>query len=234
MTCECVAHTEVGRLRHRAGEQLGRHRHDVAFAAVVLAGTYLEAGDRGRMRVRPGDVILHDAYESHLDQVDRVGAEVLVLPWRTAISLPLGRVRDPDAVARLAERDVRAAATLLESEIVLRPAEAIDWPDQLAADLRRDPDVALDQWAISAGLRPESVSRGFRRAYGITPVAFRARSRTLHALAQVTSGRPLAQVAIECGFADQAHFTRSFRLLTGTSPSRWARLPLGDIARPSD
>ncbi len=223
MTCEWVARTEIGRLRHQACEQLGRHRHDVAFAAVVLAGNYLEAGDRGRMHVRPGDVILHGAYESHLDQVNRIGAEVLVLPWRAPVSMPLGSVRDPDAIARLAERDVCAAAARLESELELRPAQTLDWPDRLAEDLRRDPGLALDRWAIGAGLRPESVSRGFRRAYGITPAAFRARIRTLHALAQVTSGRPLAQVAIDCGFADQAHFTRSFRSLTGTSPSRWAR-----------
>jgi AraC-like DNA-binding protein len=176
------------------------------------------------MHVHPGDVILHGAYESHLDQVNRIGAEVLVLPWRGAVSMPLGSVRDPDAIARLVERDVRAAAAQLESELVLRPAETLDWPDRLATDLRRDPGLALDRWAIGAGLRPESVSRGFRRAYGITPAAFRARSRTLHALAQLTSGRSLAEVAIDCGFADQAHFTRSFRLLTGTSPSRWARL----------
>lgn len=224
MACECVAHTDIGRLRHRAGEQLGRHRHDIAFAAVVLAGTYLEAGDRGRMRARPGDVILHDAFESHLNQVDQAGAEVLVLPWRTDITLALGRVRDPDSIARLAERDARAAATLLEAELVLRPAETFDWPDRLAADLRRDPDIALDEWAMGANLRPESVSRGFRRAYGVTAMAFRARSRTLRALTQVSSGRPLAQVAVDCGFADQAHFTRSFRLLTGTTPGRWTRI----------
>lgn len=223
MVCECVSSTEIGRLRHPAGERLGRHRHDNGFAAIVLAGHYLEAGDRGRMRVRPGDVLLHGAFESHLDQVDRTGADVLVLPWRRAVDMPLGHVADPDAIVRLAERDVRGACALLEAGLTTQELQAQDWPDQLALDLRRCPDLSLEAWAAAAGLRPETVSRGFRRAFGIAPKAFRARLRTLHALSCIGGRRSLADVAARCGFADQAHLTRSFRLLTGLSPGQWMK-----------
>lgn len=33
----------------------------------------------------------------------------------------------------------------------------------------------------------------------------------------------LSDVAAETGFSDQAHFTRIFRQLTGTTPSHWRR-----------
>ncbi|WP_168707896.1 AraC family transcriptional regulator [Sphingopyxis sp. PAMC25046] len=224
MTCECVVHTRAGRLLHPSGQHLGRHRHDAGFAAVVLSGSYCEAGDRGRMHVQPGDVILHGAYESHLDRVERSGAEVLVLPWRGAVSSPLGSIRDPDRLARLAEKDLSAATSMLESDIVLRQPAAPDWPDQLAMDLRRDPATELEQWARSNGLRPETISRGFRKLYGIAPSAYRARSRILRTLPDVAAGKPFAEIAADCGFADQSHFTRSFASLVSLSPSRWRSL----------
>jgi transcriptional regulator GlxA family with amidase domain len=34
---------------------------------------------------------------------------------------------------------------------------------------------------------------------------------------------PLAQIAIECGWADQAHLNKSFRRFVGESPGAWRR-----------
>lgn len=34
---------------------------------------------------------------------------------------------------------------------------------------------------------------------------------------------PLSQVALDCGFADQSHFSRLFRRQEGSSPSAWRR-----------
>jgi transcriptional regulator GlxA family with amidase domain len=37
------------------------------------------------------------------------------------------------------------------------------------------------------------------------------------------SNAPLAQIAIDCGFADQAHLSRLFLQFTGESPGSWRR-----------
>jgi AraC-like DNA-binding protein len=37
------------------------------------------------------------------------------------------------------------------------------------------------------------------------------------------TGEPLADVALACGFADQAHLNRRFRDIVGISPGRWRR-----------
>lgn len=224
MACECTADTVPGRLRHRPGEKLDRHRHDGGFAALVLSGSYVEAGDRGRMRVAAGNVILHGLYEAHLNDVAHCGAEVLVLPWTGGIASPLGAVGDADAIARLADRDIRQASELLKAQLTPLPVAAIDWPDQLANDMRHDPNLSLEEWADQAGLRPETISRGFRRAFGVTAVEFRMRSRVLKAVADIAGGGSLSQVAFDSGFADQAHLTRSFRGLTGETPRRWLTL----------
>jgi hypothetical protein len=125
-------------------------------------------------------VVFHDAYESHLDLIGRGGAVVLVLPCAGRQPRESGCVDDVDFIARIAERDPLEAAQYVMTN--LRPARRrlSDWPDRLAADLQADPSLAIHRWAEAAGLRRESISRGFRRAYGITPLAFHGNaSRTL-------------------------------------------------------
>jgi AraC-like DNA-binding protein len=212
-------------MRHGPGEDLARHRHREAFAAVVLSGGYVEAGDTGRHRVEAGDVVLHRAFESHLDRFGRPGAEVLVLPlsddWRGPV---LGRIADPDLLARLAERDAGEAEAALVG--ALRPTDpvAADWPDLLADALSRDPGLCLAAWADSAGLHLGSLSRGFRQLYGVTPAGFRLVQRTHRALDALLNGQAaLSQVAQASGFADQAHMSRAVAALTDATPAALRR-----------
>ena len=222
---ECSSHGRVrtvtpGRTRHGPREDLPRHPHAHAFAALVLSGGYVEAGDTGRHAVEAGDVLLHQAWESHLDRFDGRGAEVLVLPIADADAAPLiGHMADPDAIARLAETDRVAAARRLLAAIRPRPRTHADWPDLLAQALADDPQMSLGLWAAQAGLHPGSVSRGFRQVFGITPLAFRLVQRTRRALAAVrASTAPLSLIAQACGFADQAHMCRAIRTVANTTP----------------
>jgi AraC-like DNA-binding protein len=71
-------------------------------------------------------------------------------------------------------------------------------------------------------LAPATVSRGFRAVFGTTPVRYRADARARRAWRVITNGRdPLVDVALACGFADQAHMTRGVLGLTGAPPSAW-------------
>jgi AraC-like DNA-binding protein len=229
---------ESGRLAHPPGERLARHRHDVGFAAVVLAGGYVEAGDTGRHRVAAGDVILHRAFESHLDEIDRRGAQVLVLPLPSGLGATTrGRVADPDLMTRLAIIDALAAAEALAEgfePIAARPNEE-DWPDLLAQRLLADPDLSIGLWAQAEGLHPGSVSRGFQQQFGVTAAAFRATVRAHRALAALDDAAvSLAQVAGDSGFADQAHMTRAILRLTGSTPHRLRRMGKNLYATPQD
>lgn len=193
---------------------------------MVLAGGYVEAGDAGRHRVAAGDVLLHRAYESHLDRFDPAGAEVLVLPLADWAGRPaLGAVRDPDLLARLAEHDVREAAEVLLSGLQPGVSGVMDWPDLLAQALREDPSLRLSEWAEMMGLHLGSLSRGFRQLYGLTPAAFRSAQRTRRASEGIlTTGLPLSAIAQACGFADQAHMSRAVLRLTAHSPAALRRL----------
>ena len=219
------ARAPLGILRHAARERRARHCHDAAFTAVVLSGGYQEAGDEGRWNVGPGDVIIHRAFESHLDRFDRGGAEVLILrvpPELLHSNILVGAVRDPDSLARLAENDLHAAEACLAEFFVPSPRPTLDWPDLLAARLRQRADFVLAEWAASHDLRPETLSRGFRSAYGCTPRTYRSVMRARAAFTELGSRcDSLSAIAQELQFSDQAHMTRAVSVLTGESPRAW-------------
>ncbi|MDE2464939.1 MAG: AraC family transcriptional regulator [Alphaproteobacteria bacterium] len=170
--------------------RLGRHRHRQRYAAVVLAGGYEECGSGGRLRVEAGDVLLHGCFEAHLDRFAKAGAVIMNLPLSGTWTGPgLGRVADPDRLARLAERNAAAATEALWEEYQARNAPLQDWPDLLAADLRRDPQLRLADCAFTHGLAAETLSRGFARLFAVTPTAFRAEARARRALTGLCDGR---------------------------------------------
>lgn len=213
------------RQRLCAGATLPRHRHAEAYVALVLGGAYEEAGGLGRVRVGAGLAVLHQPFDAHLNRVDRrEGAVVLNLaaPAGLAASFCVGQVRDPDAVARAAERDAAFALDLLLQELRPTPPTASDWPDDLAAALNADPDLRLGDWARTRRLSPTAVSRGFASLYGETPIRYRLEARTRRAWGRITGGsEPLAAIAADCGFADQAHMSRAVKAMTGRSPGAW-------------
>lgn len=206
-------------------ERIDRHRHDQAYVAVVLAGAYEECGSRGCLHAAAGDVLLHGRFDAHLNRFRRGGAVILNLLDPVPLpSFALGRITDPDAVAQAAERDSQAALALLREQ--LTPLEPLprDWPEALARHLLSDPQCRLDQWAGRHGLRPETVTRGFHRVFGVTPAAFRGEARARRAFGMIVGAdAPLASIAATTGFADQAHMTRAVRTLTGFPPSAWRR-----------
>src|SRR5271156_2799527 len=67
--------------------------------------------------------------------------------------------------------------------------------------------------------------RVFRVSFGNSPHGYVTRRRVERAQGLIlTTKLPLGQIAVDCGFADQAHFTKLFRRLTGESPGEWRRV----------
>jgi len=217
------AQAPAGRQRHAPCHCLERHCHDTAFVTVVLGGSYLEAGDEGRYTVEAGDALVHRAFESHLDCFSARGADVLIIPMPAMARLPVhGRVRDADALMRIAENSPVEAWQAFAEAFVPDDSGHHDWPDLLARNLREQPDISLAQWAEDMGLRMESVSRGFRKAYGSSPKAYRAQARARAAWEAIRgSSLAMGRLATDLGFSDQAHMSRAVRGLTGHMPHAW-------------
>jgi AraC family transcriptional regulator len=66
--------------------------------------------------------------------------------------------------------------------------------------------------------------RAFRLTFGASPQAYLMQQRILRAqVIMAGSNKPLAQIALDCGLSDQAHFSRTFRRFTGVTPTDWRR-----------
>jgi AraC-like DNA-binding protein len=128
---------------------------------------------------------------------------------------------------RLAEKSQAQAARLLLSSIVARETERTDWPDELASALIANPSLSLSRWSKDEGLKPWQVSRGFMQVFGLSPSAFRVRTRARQAWKSIeTNEEPLAAIATTFGFAVQPHMTRSVKHLTGMGPQAWRKLQI--------
>lgn len=111
----------------------------------------------------------------------------------------------------------------LRSDAVERRHEAAA-PD---ASLRRVRDyleahatraVTLSELSTVAGIGEFHLVRSFRRVFGLPPYAYHLQVRINRARRLLRRGHPVAEVALETGFADQAHLTRHFRNLVGLTP----------------
>src|SRR5262252_1556544 len=80
--------------------------------------------------------------------------------------------------------------------------------------------LTLDELAREAGVHPVHLSRVFRRGVGegIGEYVHRLRVRTA-CERMLDRDASLAEVSYSTGFADQSHFTRSFRKITGMTPA---------------
>jgi AraC-like DNA-binding protein len=202
---------------------LPRHRHVEPCAAVVIEGSYEEAGEQGRRSLMPGDVALHDGFSAHLNRVGKQGVRLVNLPL-VNVGERFARVHDLDRLVRLAAVDRLAALHDLQAQLQPLPPTLQDWPDLLARDLSLTPGLLLTDWARVHGLAPETVSRSFARVFGATPRRWRFELRTRNALRAVLHGRQsLVGAALESGFADQAHLTHAVVAMTGRPPGHWRR-----------
>jgi AraC family transcriptional regulator len=94
--------------------------------------------------------------------------------------------------------------------------------DLLASDLMRPRQ--LTHIARECGLSLSHFSRSFRQSVGDTPHGWLMRRRLESAQAMLRDGsKPLADIAVTCGFSDQSHFTRLFTREIGVSPGAWRR-----------
>ena len=145
------------------------------------------------------------------------------------------------AVGQLQDREHPAHRTLLAATSFLRqqidPRFAGDIPDRngrlLAWQLRKVRSyvdchiaerISVADLSALISLSGAHFSRAFRRTCKESPHAFVVRRRLeLAARYLLETDAPISDIALRCGFADQAHLCRLFRRARGISPASWRR-----------
>jgi AraC family transcriptional regulator len=82
----------------------------------------------------------------------------------------------------------------------------------------------ITELAAHARLSQSHFSRTFKESFGRSPQQFILERRVERAKARMlTTDDKMCDVALACGFADQAHLCRTFRKLVGLPPNVWRR-----------
>lgn len=91
--------------------------------------------------------------------------------------------------------------------------------DLICAQVERN--LSLQDLAQASGWSGYQLIRKFKQAFGQTPHAFQIDQRLNVAKKLLKQGAGLADVALQMGFADQAHFQRHFKKRHATTPGNY-------------
>lgn len=82
--------------------------------------------------------------------------------------------------------------------------------------------IAISDLARIARVSQGHFARAFRKHFGRSPSEYVIERRIdLARTLMRTTAQGLSEIALDCGFADQAHMSRHFRRATGFSPRVW-------------
>lgn len=99
------------------------------------------------------------------------------------------------------------------------------WQERRAKEMiaaRLDGEIRLADLAAECRLSVGHFARAFRQSTNTTPHQWLLQRRIEHAKTLMQDrARTLAAIALDCGFADQSHFTRTFNRLVGVTPRVW-------------
>ncbi len=190
----------------------------------VQARTLFAAQRLGAVRLRRDAAIDCLGVRLRPEASALLGAEVLRRSRERIVDLA---VIDPalSRALRVAASAYIAGDTARLDRLLARRFAAHDLDDAVARAVRRIREsggqMRIESVARDAGVGLRSLQTRFRRAVGLTPKEFSRLMRLQATLRALDAGdATLTDVALDHGFADQAHATRELRRVTGLAPTR--------------
>lgn len=238
---------------HASAQGFDPHLHDTFSVVLLQKGSATVRSPRGNQPVRAGDVFVCNPFEVHsggsrdasveydvLYPSIRFARECLGTALRGGL-LPILRtilVRPSEATRALFEavqsrgRTGAAAENALcrifqeckvdDSGIPGRSFDAVNTACQIIHEHYAQ-SLDTERLAREVGLHTSHFIRVFHRLTGLAPQAYLRQVRVSRARQLICAGAELAAVACLTGFCDQAHLTREFKKIHGTTPGRFAR-----------
>lgn len=248
-----IGRFHVAERQYQPLQQIPTHAHERPYLCYVVEGRYVERSGRKTVRCSPATLLLHPAGAVHSDCFEGPAARLLMLEmeasWLAGLDAP-----PLFAPAVFADGPVSAFGMRIRHEATWRddvsplameglvlellatahrhhtgrdsriPAWLRRTREHLESSFRRPPSLA--ELAHEAGVHPAHLTRSFRKHYLRSIGTFTRELRVTRAK-ELLPGASLADVALACGFADQSHFTRTFRRLEGVTPAAFRRKAAG-------
>jgi AraC family transcriptional regulator len=118
-----------------------------------------------------------------------------------------------------------------EPTLAVKRGGLASWQEaRIAAHIEKhlDARIRTSDLAALSRLSTSYFSVPFRRSFGTTVQTYVARQRVERAKTlMVSTLQPLSEIAVACGFCDQAHLCRQFRRIIGDTPGSWRNEHVG-------
>ena len=240
---------------HPPGLRVPPHSHEEVHFCLLLQGHYEENCGKHTIVRKPSTLALMASGAIHSNRIHSTGIRFLSiemtrswlnrangrlafirgltqfdngpLPW---LAMRLYReFRSEDDVAPLA---MEGLALELLAGVARRSSHSesgtANWLRK-ARDLvheRFQESISLTDVAEFTEVHPVSLARAFRREYGHTVGEYVRRLRIEFACQKLSaSDASLVEIALSAGFSEQSHFSRTFKRLTGLTPSEYRSSP---------
>ena len=240
----------ISEVCHPKPRRVPLHSHDACYFSLLLRGDYSETFRGRAFEYGLHSIAFHPPGTVHSGEIGRSGGRLFAVELEPVWLERVRDLASPPAdscyhrggeLAWLADRLRResrrgdSASRLTIEGILLEmlaevsrrpPANETGEPRWLAlavelirAEFQRS--LTLGEIASQVRVHPAHLSRVFRRKYRQTVGEYVNELRVRYALGELAKDVPLSDLSLAAGFADQSHFTRVFRALTGTTPARF-------------
>lgn len=235
----------------RAEDEVPRHTHEDAHFLLITGGLYITSARNVSQPCSSSTLIFNPRGTTHRDRFHTRGARFLTVSIKSdALACPPGSAdlidhpvgfiggevswlglklyrefRKPDEFSAVVLEGLalelmgRALRSCRRPEA--SPPRTLRLAHQLIHDRFGEP-LTVAEIARSVGSHPVYLVRAFREHYGVTVGEYLRRLRVEFACRQMSgTDAPLSRIAADAGFYDQSHFTRTFKRLTGMTPTEY-------------
>lgn len=246
-----VAGLVLSEIKHTQPRRLPQHSHELGFFSFLLKGDYEEWFGRQTVSYQPLTLMWHPPAMRHQDEIGPHGSHLFSLEvpphwlgrlreYSDIASTPLvWHGNEPVWLMMRLHREFGSAdegyelameGLLLEllAAIARQPGRNDPrkpvWLRRVETMIRDrfTGKLTMTELAAEAGVHPVHLASIFRRFHRTTVGEYVHRLRVQSACEMLRqSASPLADIALELGFADQSHFSRVFHRLTGITPNVW-------------
>jgi AraC family transcriptional regulator len=249
--CHIGSDISVSRIQFDAHQEIEPHSHKHACFGIIVAGASSETFDHRTFSLERGALLFRPAEAVHRDRVGQSGAECVAIELTEhfmalrAAGIPLS-----EPIKGKSEAAVQFGARLLQQmqfgdDLTPMAIEGITLELLAYYGRYKEPSHAPPAWLYrareiiddsagrrltlgeisqGAGVHPVHLAQVFRRHFGCTVGTYIRRRRIESAaIALRSSGRSIAEIALDCGFSDQAHLTSVFRAVMGVTPAAYRR-----------
>lgn len=232
---------------HRRPISVPKHSHELGHFQLLLEGSYSETSGGKSISPSPMTVFWHRPGIVHKDEIGPQGGRFFMIEIQPGSIRQLEQITKlpedfhikNDSLVWLACRlyhefkkwqicsDLVAEGITLEMlghlarKTVGRDRRQPKWLFRVVERLNEEfaENISTEELALEAKVHPVHLASVFRRFYRQSLGEYVQKLRVAHASRLLLDREiPLAEIAYSVGFADQSHFTRIFKRLTGTTP----------------